>query len=537
MPALIRLPMPKCFRIGIVGLGAVLAIAAFTASAQASTYKLPPVGQDQWYWQIGGGSLPSMTAAYPAPGSANIWDTDDFSDANSMGSNNEPNGPSTIVSELHASGKYSICYIEAGAQQAEPDQSDFASTDYTNGSSTSTTQMQGYPGEYWYDLRGFVNYKYGDSDSVLSGAASNIAAGLAQRIEGCAAEGQDAIEPDDLDGYTNTSQSGAAGGGWGMTQADAAGFEAWLATTAHADGLAIFQKNDGANSSVDEPYFDGMIIEECNYYDDPCSGTGGDATAYLAAHKPVLNAEYTQDGESTSKFCSADIAAGITGALFDVNLAGGTYGPCAPVGTVTGGGSGTGTTGGGGGTGGTGGTGTGGTGGTGTGGTGGTGTGGTGGTGTGGTGGTGTGGTGGTGTGGTGGTGTTGKAPVNTTAPALTGTAKQGDKLKVSTGSWSGSPTSFTYSWERCASTCTVVANATRSSYSLGSGDVGYRLMALVKAKNATGSTTAASGRSAVVTSTRKQARAARAARVARPHTLKRAHAPKRHHRKTHARR
>jgi hypothetical protein len=29
-------------------------------------------------------------------------------------------------------------------------------------------------------------------------------------------------------------------------------------------------------------------------------------------------------------FCSADESAGITGALFDVNLAGGTYQPCEP---------------------------------------------------------------------------------------------------------------------------------------------------------------------------------------------------------------
>ena len=159
-------------------------------------------------------------------------------------------------------------------------------------------------------------------------AAANIAAGMAQRIAGCKAEGQDAIEPDDLDGYTNPSQTGASGGGWGLTQAAAAGYEQWLAYTAHNDGLAIFQKNDPANSATDVASFDGMIIEECNSFDDPCAGNGGDATPYLSAGKPVLNAEYTQDGETASKFCPADVAAGISGALFDVNLAGGTYSPC-----------------------------------------------------------------------------------------------------------------------------------------------------------------------------------------------------------------
>ena len=34
------------------------------------------------------------------------------------------------------------------------------------------------------------------------------------------------LEPDDLDGYDNPSQTGAAGGGWGLTQADSAGLRA-----------------------------------------------------------------------------------------------------------------------------------------------------------------------------------------------------------------------------------------------------------------------------------------------------------------------
>ena len=120
------------------------------------------------------------------------------------------------------------------------------------------------------------------------------------------------------------------GGGWHLSRADSAGFERWLAHDAHAHGLAIFQKNDPPNAAADVGIFDGMIIEECNYYRDPCSGPGGDATRYLNAGKPVLNAEYTEDGETAAKFCSADVAAGITGALFNVDLDGKTYIPCAP---------------------------------------------------------------------------------------------------------------------------------------------------------------------------------------------------------------
>jgi Glycoside-hydrolase family GH114 len=321
---------------------AIVVLGVFAPAASAATYHLPPTGQDQWYWEIsppsdGLGGLPSVTGAYPSPGSANIWDTDMFADSNTDGG--VPTGPSPVVEGLHAAGKYSICYIEAGAQQPEPDSSNFAAADYTNGSNPQTTEMQGWAGEYWYDIRGFADYVAGDP-STLSGAAVNIAAGLAKRIEDCAIEGQDALEPDDLDGYSNPSQTGAPGGGWGLTQADSAGFERWLAYTAHSDGLAIFQKNDPANAAVDEPLFDGMIIEECNFYNDPCAGSGGDGTPYLDAGKPVLNAEYTDDGETTARFCPADTASGITGALFDVNLDGKTYEPCAPVGQTTAGGTG-----------------------------------------------------------------------------------------------------------------------------------------------------------------------------------------------------
>ncbi|MGO9752497.1 MAG: endo alpha-1,4 polygalactosaminidase [Solirubrobacteraceae bacterium] len=247
-----------------------------------------------------------------------------FDDSNNPGA--VPTGASPVVAAIHAAGHYSICYVEAGAYQTGfPDDSDFAAADYGDGAQQYA--MQGWSGEWWFDLSGFANYVAG-TPSTLTGAAVNIAAGLNDRFQWCKLEGQDAVEPDDLDGYTNTGDTGVAGGGWGLTQADSAGFERWIAYQVHADGLAVFQKNDPANASSDEPLFDGVISEECNAYNDPCAGPGGDWTAYLAAGKPVLNAEYTSDSETASKFCPTDEEYGIWGALFDLNLDGATYDPC-----------------------------------------------------------------------------------------------------------------------------------------------------------------------------------------------------------------
>lgn len=237
---------------------------------------------------------------------------------------------------IHNAGHYSVCYVEAGAYQSGfPDDSNIAAADY--GSAAKKYQMQGYSDEWWFDLNGFAGWtasnptKFPGGTAADQANAANIAAGLDKRFGYCKTEGHDAAEADDLDGYTNKSASGASGGGWGLTQGDSQGFEAWLAYDTHNRGLAWFMKNDTDNAqSAVKAGADAYIIEECNYYKDPC-GTktvSGDVTPFLEAGLPVLNAEYTQDGESTLKFCSADNSAGIYGALFNVDLAGGTYSPC-----------------------------------------------------------------------------------------------------------------------------------------------------------------------------------------------------------------
>ncbi len=311
-----------------------LAVPASASAAQHHPYKRPPHGGDSWYWELdppraGLTGLPATSGPYPTPGSAHIWDTDLFQDSNTSSGRalRIPTRTSPVVQAIHAAGHYSICYVEVGAfQTGYPDNSDFAPVDY--GHRAKRHQMQGYANEWYFDIRGFKNYVAGKPSS-LNGAARNIAAGLAKRFHWCKLEGQDAIEPDDLDGYTNDSVTGAKGGGWGLTQADAAGFERWIAFEAHAHGLAVFQKNDPAHERADVSRFDGVITEECNYYHDPCSGPHGDWNRYLAAGKPVLNAEYKQDGETTAKFCAADRRRDIWGALFNVNLNGPRpYRPC-----------------------------------------------------------------------------------------------------------------------------------------------------------------------------------------------------------------
>jgi Glycoside-hydrolase family GH114 len=311
----------------IVFVLSVILLSAAPANALAASYKQLPRGGDSWFWEIdppqtGLAGLPSMKKRYPQPGSARIWDTDLFADSNTSHGQSLgiPTGSSPVVTALHSAGHYAICYVEAGAYQAGfPDDRDFAPADYGHG--RRRYEMQGYSSEWWFDLRGFRDYRAGEP-STLTGVATNIAAGLDKRLRWCRLEGQDATEPDDIDGYTNRSASGARGAGWGLTRADSAGFERWLAFSAHHAGLAVLQKNDPANARADADLFDGVLTEECNYYRDPCAGPGGDWDAYLKLGKPVLDAEYIQDRETAARFCRLDRRYGIWGALFSVTLSG-----------------------------------------------------------------------------------------------------------------------------------------------------------------------------------------------------------------------
>lgn len=91
---------------------------------------------------------------------------------------------------------------------------------------------------------------------------------------------------------------------------------------------------------------------------------------------------------------------------------------------------------------------------------------------------------------------TTIAAPKNTAVPTISGTAKVGETLTAAPGTWSGSPTSYAYQWQRCdadVAACSNLVGATTTTYAVPAADLGYRLRVVVTAKNAGGSTSATS--------------------------------------------
>jgi alpha-tubulin suppressor-like RCC1 family protein len=102
-------------------------------------------------------------------------------------------------------------------------------------------------------------------------------------------------------------------------------------------------------------------------------------------------------------------------------------------------------------------------------------------------------------------TGVVGVPPANTSLPTVSGPTSQGQTLTTANGSWSNSPTSFSYRWRRCdtyGASCADITGATSNSYVLVSGDVGKTVRVVVTATSSYGSTSATSGRTGLVSAT-----------------------------------
>jgi len=95
--------------------------------------------------------------------------------------------------------------------------------------------------------------------------------------------------------------------------------------------------------------------------------------------------------------------------------------------------------------------------------------------------------------------------PSNTAAPTVSGTAREGETLTASNGTWANDPSSFTYQWQRCNADrtgCAGIADATNKSYNLASADTDHRVRVVVTARNADGQSSSTSATTSVVSGT-----------------------------------
>jgi hypothetical protein len=223
-----------------------------------------------WYWQLQGKIKNGLPAA--------AYDIDGFETG------------AAEVATLHGEGKHVICYIDVGtAEDFRPDYGEFPKE--------VLGHSNGWPGEHWLDIRQL---------SVLEPI-------MTARFQMCREKGFDAVEPDNIEAFSNTS-------GFPITAAEQLTYNEWVADEVHSLGMAVLQKNDGEQTPQLHPFFDGALTEQCNQYQE-CA----DFEPYLQAGEPVLNAEYRL---KTKKFCTQDNATQIMGARFKLALNGKRYEPC-----------------------------------------------------------------------------------------------------------------------------------------------------------------------------------------------------------------
>lgn len=162
------------------------------------------------------------------------------------------------IARLRHMGIRTICYVNVGAwEEWRPDADDFPAEVI---------------GEAWHDWEGerFLDIRRIDL----------LASIMEARIDACAHKGFDAIEPDNMDGWSAVT-------GFPLVRDDALAYARWLANTAHARGLAIGQKNapDLADDLVE--VFDFAITEDC-----AADGWCDDMLPYLRTGKAVFATEY-----------------------------------------------------------------------------------------------------------------------------------------------------------------------------------------------------------------------------------------------------
>jgi hypothetical protein len=217
-------------------LAAAIALTA-GGSAGASGWWAPPPGST---FQLQFSGLP-VDQSVPA----SVYDLDAF------------DTDASTVAALQGAGKHVVCYIDAGTwEKWRPDASQYPKK--------VLGRKNGWPGEKWVDIRRL---------DVLGPI-------LDARLDMCAAKGFDAVEFDNVDGYTNKT-------GFTLTYADQLAFNRWLAGEAHARGLGVGLKNDLDQVPDLVGDFDFSIDEQCAQYSE-CDAL----SPFVTAGKPVFEIEY-----------------------------------------------------------------------------------------------------------------------------------------------------------------------------------------------------------------------------------------------------
>jgi len=197
--------------------------------------------------------------------------------------------PQATFAQLQARSTRVICYFSAGTY--EPGRSDSGNFP----SAVLGNAVQGWPGELWLDIR-----------------ATSVRDIMKKRMDLARSKGCDGVDPDNVDGYTNNP-------GFPLTAADQLDFNRFLATEAHARGLAVALKNDLNQVTQLVGNFDMAVNEQCFEFSE-C----GLLKPFIDAGKPVFNIEYKAayqtDATARATLCQDSLARNFSTLVLALNL-------------------------------------------------------------------------------------------------------------------------------------------------------------------------------------------------------------------------
>ncbi|MGF1689298.1 endo alpha-1,4 polygalactosaminidase [Photobacterium japonica] len=198
-----------------------------------------PVVLSTWQWQLNG----TVNSSYDV----SLYDIDLF------------DASEALIQDLQAKNIKVICYFSAGSyEEWRPDATAFESAELGNA-------LDGWPGERWLDIR-----------------SSNVLLIMKNRLDLAVQKGCDGVEPDNVDGYRNST-------GFPLTGDDQLTFNRLIANEAHARNLSVGLKNnvEQINDLVD--YYDFALNEQCFEFDE-CAFL----TPFIEKGKAVFNVEYEE---------------------------------------------------------------------------------------------------------------------------------------------------------------------------------------------------------------------------------------------------
>jgi hypothetical protein len=203
------------------------------------------------------------------------------------------------VAAIHAAGAKAVCYVDVGTLESyRSDASQFPS-------SVVGPPVAGWQGENWL---------------LVTAANQGILLPImkARFVNWCQSKGFDAIEPDNLDAWTNIS---------GVSETDNVDYDLAIAGLAHGLPMSIGLKNmlpsATTNVSTIVSTFDWALVEQCYEFGE-CAPYG----QFISTGKAVMDVEYNRSPD-----CTGATTAHLNAQRRDLNLAGPhasgyTYSPC-----------------------------------------------------------------------------------------------------------------------------------------------------------------------------------------------------------------